>query len=490
VVERDRTKAPPKNKYRRSDKQTAIRPGQPVSSGPGDKKRVRRPSEAPPPPSGLDARVMAVDILDGVLGRGKTLEDAMSATQSGARQRVLAPRDRAFAHLLAATVLRNRGRLSAVVGRFIERALPREARRAELILLSAAAQLLLLGTPGHAAIYLAVEQAQRDAKAERYAKLTNAVLRKVAAEGPKIFATLDAVATDMPAWLVARWSAAYGPDSARRIAEASLAEAALDVTLKVRAEAASWAEQLAGVALPTGTIRLGEHGAIEELPGFADGAWWVQDAAASLPVRLLGDVAGKRVADLCAAPGGKTAQLASLGARVVSVDHGATRLGRLDENMRRLRLTENVTTVQADILDWKPSEKFDAVLLDAPCTSTGTIRRHPDLLHLKTDTDVGRLAGLQARFLTAAADMVASGGTLVYCTCSLEPEEGEQQVEKFLAENGQFVRSPITASDVGGVAEWVTAAGDMRTLPFQLPLDPSFKSGMDGFYAARLVRKA
>jgi 16S rRNA (cytosine967-C5)-methyltransferase len=450
---------------------------------------VRRPAEAPAPPSGLDARVMAVDILDGVLGRGKTLEDAMSATQSGARQRVLPPRDRAFAHLLAATVLRSRGRLSAVVGRFIERALPREARRAELILLSASAQLLLLGTPGHAAIYLAVEQAQRDPKAERYAKLTNAVLRKVAAEGPKIFATLDAVAIDVPAWLLARWSSTYGPDTARRIVEASLTEAALDVTLKTPTEAASWTEQLGGVALPTDSIRLGEHGAIEELPGFADGAWWVQDAAASLPVRLLGDVAGKRVADLCAAPGGKTAQLASLGAHVVAVDHGATRLSRLDENMRRLRLSDRVTTVQADILDWKPSERFDAVLLDAPCTSTGTIRRHPDLLHLKTDADVARLAGLQARFVTAAAAMVAPGGTLVYCTCSLEPEEGEQQVEIFLAANAGFERAPIAASDVGGVAEWVTPAGDLRTLPCHMPLDPSFKSGMDGFYAARLVRK-
>jgi 16S rRNA (cytosine967-C5)-methyltransferase len=433
---------------------------------------------------------MAVDILDGVLGRGKTLEDAMSATQSGARQRVLPPRDRAFAHLLAASVLRNRGRLMAIVNRFIERPLPREARRAELILLSAAAQLLLLGTPGHAAIYLAVEQAQRDPKTERYAKLSNAVLRKVAAEGPKILATLDVVATDMPPWMLTRWSAAYGPDIARRIAEASLAEAALDVTLKVPAELASWVEQLGGVALPTDSVRLGDHGAIEELPGFADGAWWVQDAAASLPVRLLGDVAGRRVADLCAAPGGKTAQLASLGAHVVSVDHGATRLGRLDENMRRLRLSDHVTTVQADILDWKPTELFDAVLLDAPCTSTGTIRRHPDLLHLKTEGDVARLAGLQARFLTAAANMVAPGGTLIYCTCSLEPEEGEQQIEKFLAENAEFARAPISASEVGDVAEWVTAAGDMRTLPCHMPLDPSFKSGMDGFYAARLVRKA
>lgn len=489
VVTRDRTKAPPKRRYRRPDSQTAIRPGQPTSKGPGDKpgKRVAAP---PPLAAGLDARIMAVDILEGVLGRGKTLDDALGAVHSGARQREMPPRDRAFARLLASTVLRHRGQLSTVVGRFLERPLPREAQRAELILLSAAAQLLLLGTPGHAAIFLAVEQAQHDRKAERYHKLANAVLRKVAAEGPKILATLDPVTADVPSWLLARWSKAFGADTARRIAAASLAEAALDVTLKLPSDAATWVEHLKGIALPTGTIRLGEHAAIEELPGFTDGAWWVQDAAASLPVRLLGDVAGKRVADLCAAPGGKTAQLASLGARVIAVDHGATRLTRLEENMQRLGFTDRVVSVQADILDWQPPEPFDAVLLDAPCTATGTIRRHPDLLHLKTEGDIVRLAKLQARFLDKVAGFVAPGGTLVYCTCSLEPEEGEQQVERFLADNAGFARAPITPADVGGIADWVTPAGDLRTLPHQLPLDPPFKSGMDGFYAARLVRKA
>jgi 16S rRNA (cytosine967-C5)-methyltransferase len=487
-VERDRTKAPPKRRYRhRPDAQTAIRPGQPVSRGHGDKKKAKT---AAPPSAGLDARVMAVDMLEGVLGRGKTLDEALSATQSGARQRELPARDRAFAHLLAATVLRHRGRLAAVIGRFLERPLPREARRAELILLSGAAQLLLLGTPGHAAIYLAVEQAQRDPKAERFHKLTNAVLRKVAAQGPTILPTLDPITTDVPAWLLARWSRTYGDETVRRIAEASLAEAALDLTLKAAADTAAWIERLKGIALPTGTIRLEDHGAIEELPGFADGAWWVQDAAASLPARLLGVVAGRRVADLCAAPGGKTAQLASLGAHVTAVDHSAARLKRLDANMQRLGLTDRVTNVQADILDWRPTEPFDAVLLDAPCSATGTIRRHPDLLHLKTEADIERLSQLQARFLAVAAAMVAPGGTLVYCTCSLEPEEGEQQIAQFLAEHALFARQPITAADVGGVADWVTPLGDLRTLPCHLPLKAPFKSGMDGFYAARLVRKA
>ena len=485
-MNRDRTKAPPKRRYRKPDTQTAIRPDQPVSRSPHDKKK---PKPAPPAAAGLEARVMAVDILEGVLGRGKTMDEALGAALSGARQRELPARDRALARLLAATVLRHRGRLSTVVGRFLERPLPREARRAELILLSAAAQLLLLGTPGHAAIYLAVEQAQRDPKAERFHKLANAVLRKVAEQGPKILSTLDPVTTDVPAWMLARWTRAYGDKTGRNIAEASLTEAALDVTLKSPSEAAVWAERLKGRVLATGTVRLEEHGAIEELPGFDEGTWWVQDAAASLPVRLLGDVSGKRVADLCAAPGGKTAQLASLGARVRAVDHSAPRLKRLDENMQRLGLTDRVVTVQADILDWRAPEPFDAVLLDAPCSATGTIRRHPDLLHLKTEADLERLCKLQARFIKAAAAMVAPGGKLVYCTCSLEPEEGEQQIAQFLAENPEFQRSPVTAADVGGVAEWVTPLGDLRTLPSHLPLEAPYKSGMDGFYAARLVRK-
>ena len=433
---------------------------------------------------------MAVDILEHVLGRGKTLDEALGATQSGARQRELEVRDRALARLLATTVLRHRGRLTAVVGKFLERALPREARRAELILLIAAAQLLLLGTPSHAAIYLAVEQAQRDPKAERYHKLANAVLRKVDAKGPDILKALDGVSSDVPDWLMARWGRIYGAEVARQIAEASLDEAPLDLTLKDPSQATAFTEQLTGAVLPTGTIRLGEHGAVEELPGFAEGAWWVQDAAASLPARLMGDVADKRVADLCAAPGGKTAQLAAAGARVTAVDHSAPRLTRLEANMQRLGFADRVSSVQADLLDWKAFEPFDAVLLDAPCTATGTIRRHPDLMHLKTEADIERLAKLQARFLEAAATMIAPGGTLVYCTCSLEPEEGEQQIARFLAGHSDFAREPITPADVGGVAAWVTPLGDLRTLPSQMRVEAPFKSGMDGFYAARLVRKS
>lgn len=488
-MERDRTKAPPKRRYRKPDDQTAIRPDQPVSRGPGDKIKPK-PAAAPPPAAGLDARIMAVDILENVLTRGKTLDEALSATQSGARQRELDPRDRGLARLLATSVLRHHGSLLAVVQRFIERPLPREARRAELILLSAAAQLLLLGTPGHAAIYLAVEQAQRDQKAERYHKLANAVLRKVDAQGPAIFKSLDRVASDMPAWLLARWTKAYGAETARKIADGSLQEAALDLTLKNAADATDWVGQLKGIALPTGSIRLGEHGTIEELPGFSDGAWWVQDAAASLPARLLGDVSGKRVADLCAAPGGKTAQFASAGARVIAVDHSGQRLKRLDANMQRLGLTDRVNTVEADLFDWKPAEPFDAVLLDAPCSATGTIRRHPDLMHTKTEADITRLARLQKRFLEGAASMVAAGGTLLYCTCSLEPEEGEDQIAAFLTAHPSFERQPVTPAEVGGIAEWVTPLGDLRTLPSQMQIAAPFKSGMDGFYAARLVRKA
>jgi 16S rRNA (cytosine967-C5)-methyltransferase len=226
---------------------------------------------------------------------------------------------------------------------------------------------------------------------------------------------------------------------------------------------------------------------VSDLPGFDAGKWWVQDLAASLPARLI-PAAAKSVLDACAAPGGKTMQLAAAGHQVTALDRSASRLRRLAENLQRTGLSAE--TIAADAFKWETDRKFDAVLLDAPCSATGTIRRHPDIMHLKTEADIERLAKLQTRFLKSAAAMVAPGGTLIYCTCSLEPEEGEQQVERFLGEDPAFARAPITPAEVGGIAAWITPIGDMRTLPHQLPLEAPYKSGMDGFYAARLLRKA
>jgi 16S rRNA (cytosine967-C5)-methyltransferase len=436
-------------------------------------------------PAGYAARALAVELLDRVLTRGRSLDDAVVET-SGAD---LGRSDRALARLIAATVLRRRGRLDVVLARFIEKPLPKQRGKLTPILLSAAAQMLFLGTPPHAAINVAVDQCRHDRDAGRFAKLANAVLRRVAAEGPTILSGLDPVVHDIPQWMLARWSEAYGTEAARAIAAASLEEAALDLTLKPGlAESPDvWAGRLGGTLLTTGTIRLLPDGPVPDLPGFDAGAWWVQDAAASLPHRLLGDVAGKRIVDLCAAPGGKTAALAAAGADVTAVDISEQRLSQVAENLARLGLSARC--IVADATTYAPDALFDGVLLDAPCTATGTLRRHPDILHLKRSGDVAKLADLQARLLDHAATLVAPGGTLVYCTCSLEPEEGSAQITRFLATAAghRFRRRPVVACEIGADARWIDTNGDLRTLPHLLDGPTPRLSGLDGFNACRLV---
>jgi 16S rRNA (cytosine967-C5)-methyltransferase len=424
-----------------------------------------------------------VRLLTNVLGDGHAFDSAVAKEfqTSG-----LEPRDRALARLISATVLRRLGELEAVLNSYLEKPLPKQKGALWPILLSGAAQLLFLETPPHAAVGLAVDQVRKDRHAARYDKLANALLRRVAREGVTTLQAKGGLALNVPPWLLQRWTKAYGAETARRIAEASLAEAPLDLTVKDAPEV--WAERLGGRVLPTGTVRLPAGGRIEDLAGYADGAWWVQDAAAALPMRLLGDVAGKSVVDICAAPGGKTAQLAAAGADVIAVDVSGGRLKRLAANLERLQLKAEL--VEADAAAWAPQRTFDAVLLDAPCTATGTIRRHPDILRLKRPNDVAALADVQTSLLDNAAKLVATGGTLIYCTCSLEPEEGAQQVERFLARNAQFARAPIAAGVAGIAPEWLTPDGDLRTLPFHSAGDTPQLSGMDGFYAARLIRTA
>jgi 16S rRNA (cytosine967-C5)-methyltransferase len=374
-----------------------------------------------------------------------------------------------------------------VLNTFLERPLPANQGRLWPILLTGAAQLVCLEMPAHAVVDLAVEVTRSDRGAHRFAKLVNAVLRRVAERGRELLSQQDGKRLNVPDWLWQRWSAAYGPEDARRIAEASLSEAALDISVKGAPDrAATWAERLGGRLLPTGSVRLVAHGRIEDLPGYAEGAWWVQDAAAALVSRVAGDVAGKSVADLCAAPGGKTAGLASAGAHVTAVDVSAARLDRLRANLARLQLTAEV--VEADAATWSPGRTFDVVVLDAPCTATGTIRRHPDILHLKGDDDVGRMAALQWLMITHTASLVRPGGLLVYATCSLEPQEGPMQIAAFLAAQPDFERFPIVAAELGAEAEWITAVGELRTLPFHVKQDPPSLSGIDGFYVARLRR--
>jgi 16S rRNA (cytosine967-C5)-methyltransferase len=432
---------------------------------------------------GLAVRRIAADIIDGVLRRNRSLDEQLDSGKSNAALTALPDRDRALARALVAMVLRRLGTLRHLIGLFLERGLPKEAPGVETALLIGAAQILFLDVPDHAAVDLAVRLVQADRHAARYAGLVNAVLRRIAREGAAHLAALDTVALDTPQWLMARWIKTYGEATARAIAAANGREPALDLTAKSEPE--FWAAQLGGQVLSTGSVRVIAHGVVTALPGFAEGAWWVQDAAAALPARLLGTVAGLRVADLCAAPGGKAAQLAAAGAHVTAVDRSPMRLARLQENLNRLSLKAEL--VCADVTEWQ-AEPFDAALLDAPCSSTGTIRRHPDVPWLKQPADIDKLAALQRRLIKRAAALTKPGGTLVYCTCSLEPDEGEDIVAGLMAEEPTLRRAPVSPAEVFGHAEFVTAAADLRTLPCHLPAADSRLAGIDGFYAARLLK--
>jgi 16S rRNA (cytosine967-C5)-methyltransferase len=297
----------------------------------------------------------------------------------------------------------------------------------------------------------------------------------VNANKAEILAEQDASRLNTPEWLWKRWVLHYGEETASRIAAAHLEEPPLD--LSVKANAAAWGTRLSGSFLPWGTVRLYAKGRIEDLEGYDEGAWWVQDTAAALPARLLGDVKGLRVADLCAAPGGKTAQLAAQGAQITAVDISAARLRRLQENLERLNL--KAETVRANVSEWTPSERFDAVLLDAPCSATGTIRRNPDIAYLKSDADIAALAAVQKRLLNHALGLLAPGGHLVYATCSLEREEGEEQIQALLAERSDVALLPIRTDEICLPPDAITSHGMLRTLPFHM-------GGMDGFFAARL----
>ncbi|MGC1177883.1 MAG: transcription antitermination factor NusB [Methyloceanibacter sp.] len=434
--------------------------------------------------AGLSARRAAVELLVAVLDKKQSLDELLSRSLATGWMLDLPQRDRALTRAIVATSLRRRGQIDHLLGTFLERGLPEKAGTLYPILLSAAAQLIFLKTPPHAAIDLAVRLAQYDARAKRYDKLVNAVLRRVARDGETIALSLDAARVNTPDWLWSRWVAHYGAARAHAIAAANLVEPPLDLTVKSDPE--GWAMQLSGRVLPTAGVRLLPKGRIEAFPGYAEGAWWVQDAAASLPARLLGNVAGKRVADLCAAPGGKTAQLARAGASVVAVDISAARLRVLSANLVRLGL--DATAVVADAVTWSPDERFDAVLLDAPCSSTGTIRRHPDIPYLKSPKEIESLAALQARLLDNAAALLKPGGSLVYSTCSLEPEEGEAQIAALTVRNQELRLDDIAPDDVFGQRDWIESPVCLRTFPYQLDLGSPEWSGMDGFFAARLTQ--
>jgi 16S rRNA (cytosine967-C5)-methyltransferase len=422
----------------------------------------------------MSPRRAAIALLETVLGRRRTLDEALAALPP------MEARDRGFAHLIAATVLRRLGTLDAVLEPWLRRAPPDAVRHA---LRAGAAQLLFLGTGAHAAVGETVTAVRALPKGDSFAGLANAVLRRVAEAGQGALEGLDGPRLDTPDWLWRSWHAAYGPAVARSIAAAHAAEPPLDLSVKPGEEPAAWAARLGAEPLPTGSLRLpAAHAAVRDLPGFAEGAWWVQDAAAALPARLLAARPGERVADLCAAPGGKTAQLAAAGAVVTAVERAPERAARIGGNLARLGLAAEL--VVADAAAWTPPALFDAVLLDAPCTATGTIRRHPDIPHVKRERDVAALAATQDALLAAAARMLRPGGRLVYAVCSLQPEEGEGAVARAFAAGLPLAASPFTPAELPGLPEAITPEGWLRTTPALWP----GRGGMDGFFAARLTR--
>lgn len=445
------------------------------------KHRHRTPDKEP----GLQARRIAAAVLGDVVQRRLALDDRLDTHLGSDEASELAAQDRGLVRAIATTAMRRLGTIRKALSERLKNGLPPGAPKLEPILISGVAQILFLGVPDHAAVDTAVRLAREDARCMHFTSLVNAVLRRIAREREAFLKSVNALRDDTPEWLARRWFETYGPESAVRIAASHADELAVDLTVK--GNAVGWASRLGAILLPTGSLRLTNRDGIATLPGYSDGEWWVQDAAAAIPARLLRAEPGMRVLDLCAAPGGKTAQLALTGAEVVAVDRSVQRMARLEQNLARLKL--KAETHVADALSFK-AEPFDAILVDAPCSSTGTIRRHPDVAWTKTQEDILKLVQLQKRILDRAVSLLKPGGMLVYATCSLERDESEAQIEALLKREPRLLRQPIAASEVGGMTELLNADGDLRALPYQFADitsdDNARLSGCDGFYAARL----
>lgn len=419
-----------------------------------------------------------------VLENGEPLEYLMDRTNDDP----MLANDRALARAITATTLRRKGQIDKILTDLMEKPLGKRGGPAMHILRIAAAQILFMEVADHASVSLAMDMAKADHKARHFARLINGVLRTMAREKAALLATLKP-RDILPDWIAERWDKSYGAPVCDAMAQALSHEPYLDIQAK--SDAAKWVAKLGGTLLCNGTIRLQSRGMIAALPGFEEGAWWVQDMAASLAASLLGDVSGQDVADLCAAPGGKSAYLAARGARVTAVDISNERLKLLDTNLKRLKLEANI--VAADIEKWTPEHRFDAVLLDAPCSATGTARKHPDVLWLKNPERVERLATVQRRLLQRVVRFLKPGGMLVFCTCSLQWEEGETILDFVKREKLALEIMPVTPDEIGGLHEIIRADGTIRTRPDHrpqandhLPLenDP-LCAGLDGFFMAR-----
>lgn len=435
---------------------------------------------------GLPARKAAAKLLAAVIDAHTPLDGLTDHEHGHPQYRALDMRDRALVRAILVTALRFRGTIERLIARRLERPLPANAHALAHVLHVAAAQILLLDVPDSAAVDLAVTHAKSDPRTARFSGLVNGVLRALVRVKDRALPAELARNDDAPQWFAERLADAYGPDRAKAILASHRIEAPTDFTVK--SDPRGWAEKFGGIVLPTGTVRVERLPAqVSDLPGFREGEWWVQDAAAALPARLLGEVSGLDVADLCAAPGGKTAQLALAGARVTAVDASKSRLRRLAANFERLKLSAEI--VEADIGTATPPRLFDAVLLDAPCSSTGTVRRHPDVPWTKSPDDIEKLAGLQRRLLARAVGWVKPGGLIVFSNCSLDPLEGETLVAAFLEEEHGVMAEPIQPGEIAGADPFLTPQGTLRTTPADMVLDSPEVSGMDGFFAARMRRQ-
>jgi 16S rRNA (cytosine967-C5)-methyltransferase len=437
--------------------------------------------EQAPIPNELASRIVAIQLLEDVLDRQLALDHALAAHKGFHELSIL---DRSFVRMIVTTCLRRLGQIDDLIMAAMNEAAPTHLPKVQMILRLGVTQIAFMDVPDYAIVNTCVDLAVYY-KMPRLKGFVNAILRRILREGEEWFAQQDEVYLNIPEWLFHEWIEDFGADVAYKIGEASLLEADLDISVKNEAELARWAEDLEADILPTGSLRREAGGAVTELDGFREGAWWVQDAAAALPVKVMGDVAGKTVIDLCAAPGGKTMQLAARGAQVIALDRSAKRLKTLHENLERVGLSDLVRSEAADASVWQSPVLADYILLDAPCSATGTIRRHPDVLRLKTPADIERLTDTQARILRNACDQLASGGILVYCTCSLQKAESEDQVASLLAERADMKAVPITPDQVGGMKELINEHGSLRILPQH----GSEYGGMDGFFVSVLQKQ-
>ena len=425
----------------------------------------------------MGARLAAHRALSACLRDKCALDTALDEASDG-----LAPRDSGFARAIANESMRRFGQIDDLLRRFVPQLPPPHKAGTTLeILFAGTCELLFLGVPAHAAVDGANRLAVIDPKAVHFKPLINAVLRRIAREGAEIARDQDHARMNTPDWLWTRWQNTFGEEATRALAVIHEQIPPIDLCFNGRSASENYSRNDA-ITLPGGVVRLIHAGRIDALPKYADGIFWVQDFAASLPVRLFGPIAGLQVIDLCAAPGGKTAQLCSAGARVIAVERDETRMSRLKQNLARLHFDAEL--VHADVRDYQPREPADCVLLDAPCSSTGTIRRHPELPWIKSPSDVAACADSAIELLESASSMVKPGGTLIFAVCSLEAEEGPEQIAHFLGNRPEFQRAPITAAEVFGLAKSIDSRGDLRTLPCHF----AERGGMDGFYAARMIR--